>query len=209
MGKHAGVERQAAALRSEIAHRAARLIAEDHVPDFAQAKKKAARQLGIADGRSLPSNQEIELALESYRAIYQPEHANHVDTLRIKALAMMRLLTDFQPYLTGSVLSGIAGPYSDINLLIYTDDPKALELFLVNRQIEYKYAEPEAPHRHADHPTLVLWYDGSQVKLHVRPTDAGRNTRREERDRVRLDQLQALIAGSSLNTDLSVTVQPA
>ncbi|WP_217807143.1 nucleotidyltransferase domain-containing protein [Andreprevotia lacus] len=193
------------ALRSEIAHRAARLIAEDHILDFAQAKKKAARQLGVTEGRALPSNQEIEAALESYRAIYQPDHAGHLDRLRGKALILMRLLTEFQPYLTGSVLSGVAGPHSDINLLIYTDDPKAVELFLLNRQIDYQIAEQDPLHRHADYPTLVLWYDDSAVKLHVRPLDAERNNpRRDDRERIRAEQLQALLENGLATADGSL-----
>ncbi|KAF0814080.1 hypothetical protein IGB42_01760 [Andreprevotia sp. IGB-42] len=209
MGKHAGSERQATALRSEIAHQAARLIAEDHVLDFAQAKKKAARQLGVTEGRALPSNQEIESALESYRAIYQPEHGRHVDQLRSKAIALMRMLAQFQPYLTGSVLSGIAGLHSDINLLLYTDDPKAIELFMLNRQIDYQNAEPDPAHRHADYPTLVVWYDGSAVKLHVRPLDAERNNpKREDRERMRLDQLEAMLASEAAQAGADFALLP-
>ncbi|WP_035058155.1 hypothetical protein [Andreprevotia chitinilytica] len=196
MGKNAASERQSSALRAEIAHRAARLIAEDHIFDFAQAKKKAARQLGIADGRALPSNQEIELALESYRSIYQPEHGDHLAQLRAKAVSIMRLLADFQPYLTGSVLSGVAGAHSDINLLLFSDDPKALELFLLNRQIDYQHVEPNPSLRHADYPTLVLWYDDSAVKLHVRPLSAERNNARRD-ERARLDQLEPLFAAQA------------
>ena len=36
----------------------------------------------------------------------------------------MRELGAFKPYLTGSVLSGNAGKYADINLQLYTDNGK-------------------------------------------------------------------------------------
>ena len=43
-------------LRRHIAYIAARLMAEDGVPDYASAKLKAARQAGLADSHLLPDN---------------------------------------------------------------------------------------------------------------------------------------------------------
>jgi hypothetical protein len=50
----------------------------------------------------------------------------------------MRELEQFQPYLTGSVLNGNAGKYADINLQLYTDNGKAVEMYLIERGIPYK-----------------------------------------------------------------------
>ncbi|GGP27858.1 hypothetical protein [Silvimonas amylolytica] len=195
MGKSFSADRHTLTLRAEIAHHAARLIAEDHMHDFALAKKKAARHLGVSDAHVLPSNQEIEDALASYRAIYQPEHDGCLQELRQKAATVMRLLRSFNPWLTGSVLSGVAGSHSDINLLMYTDDPKSVEIFLLNERIEYQHLEPPPTHRHALYPTLAFWYDDTQVKLHVRPRLAERqNPRREEKERASLDDVLALLA---------------
>ena len=52
-----------AALREQIAHLAARIMAEDGVDDFAYAKRKAARQAGAADARAMPDNLETKRAL--------------------------------------------------------------------------------------------------------------------------------------------------
>ncbi|XZG70320.1 nucleotidyltransferase domain-containing protein [Chitinibacteraceae bacterium HSL-7] len=182
-------------LRQQIAHRAARMIAEDHIDDFGLAKKKAAKQLGVTESRNLPSNEEIEAALADYRSIYMPDHHDCVDELRRKALAVMDLLARFEPYLTGSVLTGVAGPHSDINLLVYSDDPKALELFLVNQQIEYEHIQPNPQARYADHPTLEFWFDGSPVHVHLRPRLAERQNQHE---RIRRAQLAALMSSSVL-----------
>ncbi|MBB5193178.1 hypothetical protein HNQ50_003932 [Silvimonas terrae] len=194
MGKSFSADRHTLTLRAEIAHHAARLIAEDHMHDFALAKKKAARHLGVSDAHVLPSNQEIEDALASYRAIYQPEHDGCLQELRHKAVTVMRLLRSFTPWLTGSVLSGVAGDHSDINLLVYTDDPKSVEIFLLNERIEYQHLEPPPTHRHALYPTLAFWYDDTQIKLYVRPRLAERqNPRREEKERASLEDVQALL----------------
>jgi hypothetical protein len=125
--------------RSRIAHGAARLMAEDGIEDYALAKRKAARQVGDPDTRELPTNEEIDEALKAYRQIYhQKEHRDRIRALRETALRAMRELAQFNPYLTGSVLTGNAGKYADVNLQLYTDNPKAVELFLIDRDIPYR-----------------------------------------------------------------------
>ena len=125
--------------RSRIAHLAARLMAEDGIEDHALAKRKAARQAGAADSRQLPTNEEIDTALRAYHQLYQhDEQRSRLKRLREKALHVMRELHQFNPYLTGSVLSGSAGRYADIDLQLFTDSAKAVEHYLIGRGIPYK-----------------------------------------------------------------------
>jgi hypothetical protein len=125
--------------RSRIAHLAARIMAEDGVEDYALAKKKAARQAGVADTRHLPGNDEIDDALKSYQQTFHADdQRDRLQALREKAVHAMQELAEFNPYLCGSVLSGSAGKYADINLQLFTDDAKAVELFLIGRGIDYK-----------------------------------------------------------------------
>lgn len=188
-------ERGGASQRAEIAARAAFLIAEEHIDNFSLAKRKAARQLGYPEGGNLPSNEEIEAALNEHRAIYAPEHRDLLRELRQKAVYLLRFFGEFRPYLAGSVLSGVAGEHSDINLILFEDDPKAVELFMLNQQIDFQHREPPPHHRHEDYPTLAFWFAETPVKLHIRPLSAERNTsRREERERANLTELQALLA---------------
>ncbi len=129
-------------MRTRIAAAAARLMAEDGIDNFALAKRKAARQLGAADTESLPANDEIEAELRDYRALYQAdEHPERIAELRRVALDAMRALEHFSPYLTGPVLKGIAGPYAEIDLQLYPDSPKDVELFLLERNIAFDTAE--------------------------------------------------------------------
>ena len=138
-------EREKAAnlrMRERIAHQAARLIAEDGLQDYASAKRKAARQIGAPDTRNLPDNDEVERALREYLALYQrDEQSARLRQLRQQALEAMRLLAPFNPYLTGSVLTGTAARHSDINLQLFTDSAKEVELFLLARQVPYKSGE--------------------------------------------------------------------
>src|SRR3954453_21193975 len=104
-------------MRARIAAAAARIMAEDGIDDFAFAKRKAARQLDAADTQALPRNDEIEAELRAYRALYQAgEHPEVIAELRRAALDAMRALERFHPYLTGPVLSGLAGPYAEIDV---------------------------------------------------------------------------------------------
>jgi len=129
-------------MREQLAHQAAKLMAEDGITDHAFAKRKAARQLGAADTQHLPSNQEVDDALHSYRALYQQgSHPGILRQLREEALDTMHLLAEFHPYLTGSVLSGTAGEHSDLNLMLFSDDAKAVLLFLLKHKIDFEDGE--------------------------------------------------------------------
>ncbi|MBU1691903.1 MAG: hypothetical protein KJ958_01470 [Gammaproteobacteria bacterium] len=129
-------------MRERIAHQAARIIAEDGLQNYALAKHKAARQIGAPDTHNLPDNEEVERALRDYQALYQRgEQSARLSQLRQQALDAMRLLGQFNPYLTGSVLNGTATRYSDINLQLFTDSAKEVELFLLARQVPYKSGE--------------------------------------------------------------------
>jgi hypothetical protein len=129
-------------MRARIAAAAARIMAEDGIEDYALAKRKAARGLGAADTEALPANDEIEAELHAYRALYQSrEHPERVSGLRRIALEAMRALERFNPYLTGAVLAGTAGPYAEIDLQLFPESAKEVEIFLLDRNIDYTTAE--------------------------------------------------------------------
>ena len=129
-------------MRARIAATAARLMAEDGIDDFALAKRKAARQLGAPDTEALPANHEVEAELRAYRALYQAEeHAERIAELRRAALEAMRTFKQFNPYLTGPVLTGLAGPYAQIDLQLFPESAKDLEIFLLERNFAFETAE--------------------------------------------------------------------
>jgi len=163
-------------MREQLAHQAAKLMAEGDISDYAFAKRKAARQLGASDTQHLPSNQEVEDALHSYRLLYQHEsHPAILYQLREEALAAMRMFEQFHPYLTGSVLSGTAGEQSDINLMLFSDDAKAVLLFLLKHDIEFEDGEWVV--KVAGHEETVPSYSlagefGTQIHIIVLPENA-------------------------------------
>src|SRR6201988_2025512 len=135
--------RQMISMRARIAAAAARIMAEDGIDDFALAKRKAAKSLGAAQTEALPANDEIEAELHAYLALYQAEeHPQRVAELREVALDAMRALERFHPYLTGPILKGTAGPYAEIDLQLFPESTKDVELFLLERGIAYSTYEP-------------------------------------------------------------------
>ena len=186
-------------MREQLAHQAAKLMAEGGITDHAFAKRKAARQLGAADTQHLPSNQEVDEALHSYRALYQHDsHPGILRRLREEALAAMRLLAEFHPYLTGSVLSGTAGVHSDINLMLFSDDAKAVLLFLLKHKIEFADGEWKVHFAGRDEkvPSYTLTGEsGIQIHIVVLPENAHHSGSRHPETHADIAALEVLLAG--------------
>ena len=139
-------------IRQMIAQQAARMMAEDGINDFAYAKKKAGRQLGISESSVLPSNAEIEDEIRLYHEIYNAdEQPQELEKLRKTALITMQLFAKFNPHLTGSVLDGTAGKFSQTNIHLFADSAKDVEIFLLSQQIPFDSSEKS--YRVSDKPS--------------------------------------------------------
>ena len=157
-------------MRERIAAAAARIMAEDGIDSFALAKRKAARQLGADEGQGLPANEEIEAELEAYRALYQAdEHPERIAELRRVALNAMRALEQFNPYLTGAVLAGHAGPYAEIELQLFPESAKELEIFFLEHNVAYTTREVRrySGGRARDVSVFSLTWEGVPLKASV------------------------------------------
>lgn len=155
-------------MRLRIAAEAARIMAEDGIDDFALAKRKAARRLGADDRQPLPGNDEIEEELRAYRALYQAEeHPERVAELRRVALDAMRTLERFSPYLTGAVLKGSAGPYAAIELQLFPESTKEVEIFLLDRGVVYDTQETRRYAGDRAHAVSVLELEWQGVPLRL------------------------------------------
>ena len=186
-------------MREQLAHNAARLMAEDGITDYAFAKRKAAKQMGATDTHHLPSNLQVDEALRSFRFLYQgATHPSILRQLREQALAAMRLLALFHPYLTGSVLNGTAGEQSDINLMLFSDDAKAVLLFLLKHNIEFEDGEWKV--RVGGHEETVPSYtltgkSGTQTHIIVLPENARHSGSRHPETHADIAAVEALLGG--------------
>lgn len=139
-------------IRQMIAQQAARMMAEEGIHDFAYAKKKAGKQLGISENSVLPTNAEIEEEIRLYHEIYNAdEQPLELEKLRKAALITMQLFERFNPHLTGSVLDGTAGKFAQTNIHLFADSAKEVEMFLLNLQIPFESSEKS--YRLSDKPS--------------------------------------------------------
>lgn len=186
-------------MRRNIAALAARLMAEDGIADYGLAKRKAARQLGAPETEALPTNAEIETELRSYQSLYQEdEQRRRILELRQTAAEAMRLLAPFRPYLTGPVLEGTAGRYAVIDLEAFPDSSKEVEIFLLNRNIDFDQSEPRRGSFENPECVLTFEWQGTPVRLSLFEPDAERIQRRKPHggrtlERARLNAVEALI----------------
>jgi hypothetical protein len=138
-------QRNIAQTRTRIAGAAARLIAEHGIGDYALAKRKAAHSLGLPDGTPLPENAEVENELRTYQRLFQDgEQSARIDHLRQKACELMAIMCRFNAYLTGSVLDGSAGRYAEIDIQLFTDSAKDVEIFMLNQRLDFTHSVPRS-----------------------------------------------------------------
>jgi len=129
-------------LRQLIAQQAAKMMAEDGISDYAYAKNKAGRQLGVIENNALPSNAEIAQELKLYNALFlSDEQPENLLKLRNSALFTMQMLGKFNPHLTGAVLDGTAGLGSVTHIHLFADSVKDVEMFLLNQEIPFESNE--------------------------------------------------------------------
>lgn len=152
--------------RLRIAQVAAQLMAEHGIRDFAFAKRKAARQLGVNDTQTLPSNEEIAEALRDYHALYRPEeHSHMLQAQREQALSVLQAFDRFDPWLTGPVLDGTASEYAHIDIELHADTSKDFEQFLINEGASFKVADRNGRHGY------LIYSDPSDIMVTVLPPE--------------------------------------
>jgi hypothetical protein len=171
--------------RALVAELAARLMAEHGLHDYAQAKRKAARQLGLPEGHGMPSNEEIDAALAERQALFQPEEqADMLAQLREQAREVMRVFARFAPALTGAAVSGVVSEHSLIELEIDQDASKDFEQLLVNREISYKVQD------RSGRMAYLIYSEPADVLVRLVTQDS----RHAHAPRLSLERLEKLLA---------------
>ncbi len=138
-------------LRQLIAQTAARMMIEDGINDFAYAKKKAGRQIGVSENSVLPTNAEVEEEIKLHHELFNEDQPEELNMLRKAALATMQLFEQFNPHLTGGVLEGIAGKNGLTDIHLFADSAKEVEIFLLGQQIPFESSEKA--YRISDRPS--------------------------------------------------------
>jgi predicted nucleotidyltransferase len=115
--------------RARVADEAALLLYMGQEKEYKQAKLRAAKTLGV---RVLPSNAEVAEALDRVAEEREgEERKQRLVAMRKEALEIMKLLRKMHPVLTGSVWRGTARKESDIDIVVFNDNPEK-----VRRELE-------------------------------------------------------------------------
>ena len=181
--------------RARIASLAAKLMAEDGINDYSQAKRKAALSLGLPENARMPENAAVESELRTYHRLFQDEEqVARIAHLRRKAVDIMAIMQEFNPYLAGSVLDGTAGRYADIDIQLFTDSAKDVEIFLLNQRIDYRHSTPRSERAEA---VFTLNDDDAAINLIVYPPQHERVTFKtrdgRSRPRARIETVRKLL----------------
>jgi len=108
--------------RRRIAQEAAELLYTGQEKEYKQAKFRAAKTLGV---HVLPSNAEVAVELDRIAGEREGEtRLERLIQMRRKAIRIMEVLEDFSPILVGSVWRGTANRNSDIDIVVYAQNPQ-------------------------------------------------------------------------------------
>ena len=152
-------------------------MAEEGVRDFQSAKRKAADRLALGDTRDLPTNEEIDQALQQHLQLFHRDTlALDVKRMRRLAVEAMQFLANFEPRLVGTVLSGTVTPETEIQLHVRADTPEQVDAFLREHGIPFRMTERRlrfGGDRQQSVPSYRFTADGVNFELYVfRPQDA-------------------------------------
>lgn len=165
-----------------IAYEAARLMYEDGVREYRDAKRKAAKRFGpekaLSLGSHLPTNAEIHEELARLIATREEEVLpERLLRLRLAALSYLEIFADFSPYLVGSVLSGAVTERSDIDIHLFSDSIEAVENLLTERGMAFE--TETVPIRKGgvikDYTHVYLEDEGVVIECSVYPAKERRN----------------------------------
>ena len=176
--------------REQIAQTAAALIVEQQIDDWQFARRKAARQLGFDERTPLPDREQLEAALRNYAQLFLAEEQEElVAELREEAIEWMEELADFAPQLSGPIAEGWAYPGCEIRLEILADDPKLIEMALLNRNVPFAHPNTRA----SSNAPEVLTIEGANGPIRIVVQDhLQRRNRKKDRARLDLAELRKL-----------------
>jgi hypothetical protein len=153
----------------------------------------------VADSESLPGNEEVLEELQAYQAFYQAEeHGEQLREYRQAAIEVMGMLAEFHPHLTGPVLEGTAGWAGMVELELFADSAKDVEMALLSRNIQYDVKESRRDPSNLEAKLRMDW-GGVPVVIAVYPPLAERQIRRnphtgKSRQRADIHEVQQLLA---------------
>ncbi len=134
---------------AELALEAARIFVEESLTDYATAKRKAAERMGLGSRAALPDNARVQAEVIAYQRLFGgAAYVQRLKRMRATAVQVMRLLAEFDPRLTGGVITGAIGEAHRVQLHAFPDKAEMVDVFLADRGFEAR--EGERDYRYGD-----------------------------------------------------------
>ena len=151
-----------------IVQTAARLVVEEGF-EYAAAKRRALKDLGLPPRTALPDNDQLEQAVREHIALFcQDTQPLELAALRELALQWMQRLQAFEPLLGGAVWRGTATRLNDVYLQLFADDAKSVEVVLMDQCIAYSVSRVPGLHgQSVDALSVHAWCEGLQEDVGV------------------------------------------
>jgi len=167
--------------RRRVAREAALLLYLGAAKNYKEAKEEASRSLGL---EVLPSNYEVALELDLIADEMEgEERRRRLLEMRREALILMRLLSAFNPRLIGSVWRGTALRRSDIDIVVYAENPSQVEVLLKEGGYDIEGVEEVSIHKRGEIKSshhIYMKIDEYKAEIVVRhPDEMGRYERCE------------------------------
>ncbi len=186
--------------------------------EYYRAKMRAARAVcrGWVKPTLLPSNSEIRDEIQRFAWLYEGDkHPRKLRQMRVVALGIMRLLSDFRPRLIGSTLTGHVRVGSDIDLHLFSSSVDVVVDCLehagysveAERKHVRKYGENLTyNHLHVQDqfPIEMTIYAADQAHYVFRSSITGKPI-----ERASITELEQLLVKEYPDIDLSIEVEEA
>ena len=161
-------------IKLSVANLAAQLIMEDGIKDYLYAKKKAAKSLGINENANLPTNSQIDKAIDEFNKIFNPNiDIEFLQQFKTQALEVMSIFKNFKPHLMDQLSQGIIPKFPEIKINLFADNLKDVEYVLLNSELSYDFKEIKMNAKGGKHsvksiPTIYLenLYIPAEIKVY-------------------------------------------
>lgn len=125
--------------RRQVAEEAARIIAGESIRDYQLAKKKASARLGHKGIEALPTNQEIEAALNERLGLFAADRSSKRMREAFEvATEAMQFLAHFDPRLSGSLVRGRITDNMPVELHLFAGTPEEVTMSLIEEDIPFE-----------------------------------------------------------------------
>ena len=129
-------------IKISVANLAAQLIMEEGIKDYLFAKKKAAKSLGLNENVNLPTNSQIDKAIDDFNKIFNPNiDIEFLQQFKTQALEVMNIFKNFKPHLMNQLSKGIIPKFPEIKINLFADNLKDVEYVLLNSGLSYDFKE--------------------------------------------------------------------